>query len=205
MRTAPRGWTRIAEMPDHDLNTLLGWRGRTLLDRRHEKIGKIGDLYLDEETDRPAYAGVRTGLLGRRESIVPLDGIAEQDDELVADYDAELIRDAPAVDPDEVLDEAEQARLARHYHASIPSPEAEDAGGEDAERGTGEGPGMIRSEEEVVTGTTEMRPAERVKLRKVLVTDHVKKTVPVRREEIRLETDSPREGKIERVEGPGDE
>jgi stress response protein YsnF len=58
----------------------------------------------------------------------------------------------------------------------------------------------VRSEEEVVTGTTEMRPTEGVRLRKVLVTEHVKKTVPVRREEVRLETDPPPEGTIERVE-----
>jgi hypothetical protein len=50
---------------------------------------------------------------------------------------------------------------------------------------------MIRSEEGVVAGTTPMRPAERVRLRMVLVTGHVKKTVPVWREEIRLETEPP--------------
>jgi hypothetical protein len=55
-------------MPEHDLNTLLGWRGRTVLDRKGETIGKLGDLYLDEATDRAAYAGIRTGLLGRHES-----------------------------------------------------------------------------------------------------------------------------------------
>jgi Domain of unknown function (DUF2382) len=43
-------------------------------------------------------------------------------------------------------------------------------------------------------------PAERVRLRKVLVTDHVTKTVPVRREAIRLETDPPPKGEIEHVE-----
>jgi hypothetical protein len=163
-------------MTEHDLNTLLGWRGRTVLDRDGEKLGKLGDLYLDEETDRPAYGGVRTGLLGRRESIVPLAGIVERGDDLVVPHDAERVRSAPAIDPDTTLAEDEQERLSRHY-----------------------GVEMIRSEEEVVTSTTEMRPTERVRLRKVLVTDHVTKTVPVRREEIRLETDPP-EGTIERVE-----
>lgn len=160
-----------------DLDTLLGWRGRTVLARDGEKLGKLGDLYLDESTDLPAYAGVRTGLLGRNESIVPLEGIVERGEDLVVPHDAQRVRDAPAVDPDAALSEEEQDRLSRHY-----------------------GVEMIRSEEEVVTGTTEMRPAERVRLRKVLVTDHVEKTVPVRREEIRLETDPPPEGRIERVE-----
>jgi hypothetical protein len=160
-----------------DLDTLLGWRGRTVRDRHGEKLGKLGDLYLDGATDLPAYAGVRTGLLGRDESIVPVEAMEERDGDLVVPHDAERVRTAPSVDPDETLDEAEQDRLAAHY-----------------------GIEMIRSEEEVVTGTTEMRPAERVRLRKVLVTDHVTKTVPVRREVVQLETDPPPEGRIERVD-----
>ena len=192
-------------MTDYDLDTLLGWRGRTVRDRNDEKIGKIGDLYLDEETDRPAYAGVRTGLLGRRESILPLEGIVERDDELIAPYDAELVHDAPAIDPDEALDDAEQARLAHHYDAPPESPSAPDAppassSATDAEPDRSAGAEMIRSEEEVVTGTTGMKAAERVRIRKVLVTENVTKKVPVRREEIRLETDPPPEGEIESVE-----
>jgi PRC-barrel domain/Domain of unknown function (DUF2382) len=192
-------------MTDYDLDTLLGWRGRTVRDRNDEKIGRIGDLYLDEETDRPAYAGVRTGLLGRRESILPLEGLVERDGELIAPYDAELVHDAPAIDPDEALDDAEQTRLAHHYDAPPESPSAPDAppassSATDAEPDRGAGAEMIRSEEEVVTGTTGMKAAERVRIRKVLVTENVTKNVPVRREEIRLETDPPPEGEIERVE-----
>jgi PRC-barrel domain protein/uncharacterized protein DUF2382 len=182
-------------MTDYDLDTILGWRGRTVRDRKDEEIGKIGDLYLDEETDRPAYAGVRTGLFGRRESIVPLEGIIERDGELIAPYDAERVHDAPAIDPDEALDEAEQQRLARHYDAPPPSSQRGDT-----ETDESAGAEMIRSEEEVVTGTTPMRPAERVRIRKVVVTENVTKKVPVRREEIRLETDPPPDGEVETVE-----
>ncbi|WP_051223524.1 PRC-barrel domain-containing protein [Conexibacter woesei] len=186
-------------MADHDLTTLLDWRGRTVLDRKGETIGKLGDLYLDEATDQAAYAGVRTGLFGRYESIVPLARVTERDGDLVVPYDSELVRDAPNIDPDASLDDAEQERLARHYGTARAAP-PEDAGDD----GDGDdGAEMVRSEEEVVTGTTEMRPAERVRLRKVLVTDHVRKTVPVRREEIRLETDPPPEGTIERVDDAG--
>jgi stress response protein YsnF len=59
---------------------------------------------------------------------------------------------------------------------------------------------MTRSEEEVSIGKKSVRRAERVRLKKVLVEDQVTKTVPVRREEIRLETDPPPEGRIESVE-----
>jgi stress response protein YsnF len=49
---------------------------------------------------------------------------------------------------------------------------------------------MTRSEEEVHIDTR-MRPRERVRIKKYVVTDHVKKTVPVRREEVRLEREPP--------------
>jgi hypothetical protein len=188
-------------MDDHDLDTILGWRGRTVVDRKGEEVGKVGDLYLDEATDRPAFAGVRTGLFGRHESIVPLAGIEDRDGDLVVPHDAELVRDAPSLDPEDgALDEADQERLARHY-AGAPAA-APDRDQEAAP--SGEAPEMIRSEEEVVTGTTPPRPTERVRIRKVLVTDHVTRTVPVRREEVRLETDPPPEGQVESVEDAGE-
>ena len=59
---------------------------------------------------------------------------------------------------------------------------------------------------EVLLG--EMRPAERVRLRKVLVTEEVEQTIPRRREVIQLETQPPPAGTIESVEDldvdPGD-
>ena len=52
-----------------------------------------------------------------------------------------------------------------------------------------------------MTDRTERRPVERVRLRKVLVTEQQQRTVPVRREEVRLETEPPPEGeRVERVD-----
>jgi stress response protein YsnF len=191
----------------HDLDTILGWRGRSVLDRDGERIGDLTDLYLDERTERPAYAGVSTGLFGLRQSIVPLADITEREDDLVVPFTAEQVRDAPSIDPDESLDPADEERLATHYSRATGEPVARDVGdeGEESDEAAAETPAdrdagrtkgttgddMIRSEEEVLTGTTEMRPKERVRIRKVLVTDHVKRTVPVQREEVRLETDPP--------------
>jgi PRC-barrel domain protein len=181
-----------------DIDTALGWRGRTVRDRDGEEIGTLGDVFLDAEHDLPAYAGVRTGLFGRRESIVPLDGIGEHEEtgDLWLPYERDLVRGAPSVDPDAALSEDEETALGEHYGHQV----RRDAGISDADDET-----MLRSEEEVATGTTEMRPAERVRLRKVRVTENVTREVPVRREEIRLETEPPPEGRVERVEELGDE
>lgn len=176
-------------MPTYTLEVLLSWRGNTAYDREGEKLGKIGDLYLDGETDVPAYAGVRTGLLGRHESIVPLAGAEERDGEIHLPFDAELVRSAPSLDPDAALDPEEEHTLEAHYGRQA-----------DRTHGTEAEDTMLRSEEELRPGTAEMRPAERVRLRKVLVTEHVETTVPRRREVIQLETEPPPAGTIESVE-----
>ena len=175
-----------------DLDTVLAWRGKTIVDRDGEKAGTLGALYLDD-ADRPAYGGVQTGLFRRRESMVPLDGARILDDDVQVPYTLEQIRSAPNVDVDVNLTDDEQEQLAAHYGeptqilAGNDGPEVE----------------MTRSEEEVSFGVAPAKPRERVRLRKHTVVEHVEKTVPVRREEIRLEHEPAPEGKIVDVEDAG--
>lgn len=205
-------------MTGPDIDTALGWRGRTVRDPDGEKVGTFGDVFLDRETDRPAWGSVRTGLFGTRESLLPLDGVTERDDELVVPYPRDVVKDAPNAEPDVALDEAEEARLYAHYRREYaPAAGAVAAGDPDAETGdaerdttagereatagtSGDSAEMIRSEEEVVAAHGPMRPAERVRLKKVRVTDEVQKTVPVRREVVQLEHEPPPEGRVESVE-----
>lgn len=100
-----------------DVDTALTWQGRDVRDPHGEELGRIGDLYLDGTTDLPAYAGVRTGLFGRHESVVPLAGIAELEGELVAVYPAALVRDAPRLSPGDVLSVEEEHLLELHFGA----------------------------------------------------------------------------------------
>jgi len=58
---------------------------------------------------------------------------------------------------------------------------------------------MVRSEEEISVHKQPVE-TERVRLKKRVVTDQVKKTVPVRKEVVQLETEPPPEGEIESVE-----
>src|SRR5215213_3972165 len=101
-------------MPMPDLDTVLAWRGKTVIDRDGEKAGTLGALYLDDD-DRPAYAGVQTGLFRRRESMVPLDGARVVGDDVQVPYSLEQIRSAPNVDADVNLSDDEQDQLAAHY------------------------------------------------------------------------------------------
>ena len=217
-----------------DIDTALDWRGRTIVDRDGDKIGKLDELYLDE-SDRPAWGAVTTGLFGRRQSFVPLADLRPAGDDLQLPYEKDRVKDAPNVDPDEQLSGEEEDALHRHYGIATgpaddgPGAEAEPAeraeaaeradtadrtGGAEAAGATageaetrtearqdadgdgdadapraaasGEGAGMIRSEEEVSIGTRR-RATHRARLKKYVVTEHVKQVVPVQREEVRVE------------------
>lgn len=169
---------------------MLGWRGRDVRDPDGEKIGTLGDVFLDRETQRPAWGGIRTGLFGRRESFVPLEELQPGEEDLVVPYPKDVVKDAPQIDPSVALSASEEEALWRHYgqdyerlpegHDDEPAEPREDA--------------MTRSEEEVEVHEGAMQPAERVRLRKVLVTDHETRTVPVRKEVVQLETEPPPEG-----------
>jgi Domain of unknown function (DUF2382)/PRC-barrel domain len=170
-----------------DIDTVLAWRGRSVRDRDGEKVGTFGDLYLEGDADRPAYGGVKTGLFRSHESIVPLEGAYEgEGGDVHVPYAIDAITGAPNVDPDVALTEDEEARLREHYgEPTRMRPESVE---------------MVRSEEEVELKVEPAKPKERVRLRKYTVTEQVEKTVPVRREEVRVAHDPPESGRIVSVE-----
>lgn len=88
--------------------------GAMALDPANDRIGEIRQVFLDADTDRPTWVGVRVGLMGT-EVLVPLDGAAWDDRTLHAAVSRSSARDAPAVDLDEPLTDVEQERLLRHY------------------------------------------------------------------------------------------
>ncbi|HEX2156066.1 MAG TPA: PRC-barrel domain-containing protein, partial [Actinomycetes bacterium] len=92
-----------------------GWIGRDMVDRDDNSIGKVVDIYLDNESGRPEWAVVRTGLLGMRSSFVPLAEATEVDDEIQVPHAKTQVKEAPSIEPDGQLSAAEEAELYRHY------------------------------------------------------------------------------------------
>ena len=188
---------------------VLSWRGRDLVDNDGDKIGSIEDIYLDRETDAPEWAVVTTGLFGTKRTFVPISDAQPHDDGVRVPFEKATVKDAPRIDPDGELSHDEERTLYQHYGRDYADSERgsglldrdtrDDREPRDADgtRGDVGGPGsdtsgrntddaMTRSEEELRVGTTE-RETGRVRLKKYVVEDEVTKTVPVRREEVRLE------------------
>src|SRR5918994_377395 len=173
-----------------DIDTVRTWQGRTLVDRDGDRIGSIDAIYLDDQTGQPEWALVNTGLFGTKSSFVPLAQATPTDQDVRVPYDKQLVKDAPRVDPDQHLSEAEERQLWRHYGLDYDRTTRRRATGRGAVGRDVSGPttdeAMTRSEEELRVGTTQ-RERGRVRLRKYVTTEQVQQTVPVRRDKARLE------------------
>jgi uncharacterized protein (TIGR02271 family) len=187
------------------------WNGRTMVGSDGEKIGKISDIYEDPETGKAEWATVSSGLFGTKSNFVPLAGAAPDGEDVRAAVTKDQVKDAPGVESDGELSEAEERGLFEHYgvpYTSTGSTTAQGApnGGQGTEiaspasdrsprdpghvgrdtSGPSTDDAMTRSEEELTVGTRE-REAGRARLRKYVVTEMVTKTVPVKHEEVRIE------------------
>ena len=96
----------------NDLRNLLG---ATAHDPSGEKIGKVGQVYYDDDTDQPKWITVHTGLFGTNESFVPLQGAQVQDGIVTVGYDKQRIKNAPNIAKDGHLSPEEEAQLYRYY------------------------------------------------------------------------------------------
>jgi len=171
----------------------------------------MGQVYLDDATNRPEWATVQTGLFGNHESFVPVAQGELSDSGLTVPYSKEQVKDAPRVDVEQGhLSQEEEAALHRHYGMDYSEQNSDsglpaDGGGMGARHDVGDNTGndrsddsghdtsgpttdeaMTRSEEQLKVGTEQVQ-AGKARLRKHVVTEQQNVTVPVSREEVRVE------------------
>ena len=90
--------------------------GAELLDGSGDKVGKIGQIYLDDITGDPEWATVNTGLLGMNKSFVPLAQADRAGQAVRVPYEKSTITDAPNfLLGDGHLDESQERELYAHY------------------------------------------------------------------------------------------
>lgn len=189
----------------------LGGHSKVLTDHG-DKLGAIGQIYLDDASGAPNWVTVKTGLFGSFETFVPVGTARLDGDDLVVSYTKDLIKAAPRVDADGSLSPQEEQTLYRHYGldtglgatdpvdttvADVPSDlddpsEVGDDRPDLSHKTVGQdrsGPttdtAMTRSEERLNVGT-QTREAGRARMRKYVVTEQVAQTVPVRHQEARV-------------------
>jgi uncharacterized protein (TIGR02271 family) len=172
-----------------DLQNMMG---RTAIDADGSKIGKIGQIYLDDQTGQPIWVTVHTGMFGNKENFAPIYGSHVAGDDLQLAVTKDLVKDAPSVEADGHLEDNENDALYAHYTGYLGTQTAYTGQREDVAGTQGHdtsGPNtddaMTRSEERLHVGTEQVEGG-RARLRKYVVTENVSTTVPVSHEEARI-------------------
>ncbi len=184
--------------------TLERLDGQPVIGSDGSKIGTVEDIYFDQDTREPEWALVKTGMFGSKTTFVPITNATVEGDELRVPFSKDQVKGAPNLEDDGELSQDEEAMLAQHYgmsYSEAPSDTGLPQGGGQPVQGEQEaqtapvgrdtsGPttdeAMTRSEEELRVGKVR-RPSGLVRLRKHIVEEQVSQTVPVEREQVRVE------------------
>jgi sporulation protein YlmC with PRC-barrel domain len=99
-----------------DLKRAQDLIGTPVFDRDGDRIGRVGNVYVDDETHQPEWVTVRLGLLGIRETFVPLDGAEVAENELTVSVPKDVVKNAPRVEAEHGhLSDEEGRDLYRYY------------------------------------------------------------------------------------------
>lgn len=104
-----------------------------VVDQNGDKVGGVGQIYLDDATGQPAWVSVKSGLFGFRESFVPLQAAEVVGGNIQVPFAKDFVKDSPRVDAENHLDDSQQALLYDYYgvdRSSAP-PVGETVGGAD--------------------------------------------------------------------------
>jgi uncharacterized protein (TIGR02271 family) len=183
-------------------NDVRRLEGATAFDRTGEKIGKVGQLYVDDATGEPAWVTVSTGWFGMSESFVPLKGADFEGDDIRLAYDKDTVKDAPRVDAGVSLEPDREQELDRHYKLGAwqgakggkHGKAAQERGKTERERGKFDTEHKMTLSEERLAAGKERVEAGRARLRKY-TTQHTETVeVPVTKENLVVER-TPASGK----------
>ena len=110
--------------------------GFTAIGADGEKIGKVGQVYLNDATGQPEWVTVSTGLFGTKESFAPLYNAQPSDGEVRLAVTKQQVKDAPNIDTDEHIGSGEIDALYQHYAGYLDPAGSQAGAGENYRTGT---------------------------------------------------------------------
>jgi uncharacterized protein (TIGR02271 family) len=120
--------------------------GYEVYDPAGEKIGKVDDLFVDEN-DSPEYVGVKMGFLGMSSTLIPWEAVRSTDDEgraITVATDKDKAKNGPTFDDDREITPEFEKEVYSYYGLSRSS---ESSGSYYSDESTG-GPGMSMGDTE---------------------------------------------------------
>jgi hypothetical protein len=96
------------------------WLGREALDLEDEKVGKLDEVYYSKATGDAVFASIKSGLLGRHSSLVPLAGASVGRDYVRLAYSAKQIEQAGSdINVHETVNHDDARRLGELYGIAL--------------------------------------------------------------------------------------
>lgn len=92
------------------------YEGFEVYDNRGERVGRVDDLFIDEN-GREEYIGIKLGLLGLKSTLIPMEiiRINEAERALEVGESKDRIKDAPSFDDDEEISPEDEDRIRAHF------------------------------------------------------------------------------------------
>jgi uncharacterized protein (TIGR02271 family) len=176
-------------MPQMTMEELRGAQGQPVYAADGGKIGKIEEIFVDEQTGQPEWLALGTGMLGTKRVLVPVQSASRYEDGFQVPYSKDKVKGTPDFDSDEISQETEAA-LYSHYGLDYSEQRSDTGlpqGAPPAPTGTGTSreDDIVRSEEELRVGKQETQ-AGRARLTKWVETEPVEADVELRRETARV-------------------
>lgn len=210
-----------------DFNTVEKLQNATVYGSDGDKIGSVGQVYLDDQTNQPTFVTVKTGFFGSNETFIPVAQATPSQDGLQVPFDKAFVKDAPNVAADGSLSPEEERRIYEYYSIDYPAAAgtgrdtdvtadrtvvndtaaagtAAGVGTGDRDVNTGDRDSVVVRDEQLNVGT-EVRETGQVRLRKHSYTDTETVEVPVSREEVVVEREPVDPNSPEALRDSGDE
>ncbi|MCU1483241.1 MAG: hypothetical protein JWQ19_4027 [Subtercola sp.] len=172
-----------------DTNNVNDLVGATVYGDNDDKIGTVGQVYVDTDSQAPLWVTIKTGLFGTGESFAPLESASYDGDAVRIPYEKSFVKDAPRIADDGSLSQDEENSLYAYYGNGAGGNTSAGTSGNAQVGYDTSGPttddAMTRSEEQLHVGTEKVE-AGRARLRKHVVTEQQTVTVPVSHEEVTL-------------------
>lgn len=84
-------------------------------DSEGAKVGSVGQVYVDDQTQEPEFVTVNMGLFGTKETFIPFSATHYSPEGLKVPFTKAYIKDAPNIDVDGHLSVEEEQRLWDYY------------------------------------------------------------------------------------------
>ena len=106
-----------------EIEAIEDWVGQDVVDPAGEKVGKLDEVWFRAGDDDPVLISVKSGILGRKHNLVPLEGSTLSREYVRVNWSKDEVQEGPSPDSDAALTLTDLGRVGDHYGVDIDGPD----------------------------------------------------------------------------------